>query len=66
MPDIDKEHFEFGAGSKEYARKNLLAFQRLWNRHNPGQNIPEDGIYSSDTAAAFEQAPCAGWIEKSD
>lgn len=25
--------------------KNLLAFQRLWNRYNPGNQISEDGVY---------------------
>jgi hypothetical protein len=63
MPDIDKVHFEYGAGTQEFARKNLLAFQRLWNRNNPNQIISEDGVFGPETAAAFEKSPCDGWVE---
>ncbi|TNV76322.1 hypothetical protein FGO68_gene15920 [Halteria grandinella] len=61
LPSADPVHFEFGSGASEYARKNLLAFQRLWNRHNPGRRIAEDGIYGHDTAGALFDSPCNGW-----
>jgi hypothetical protein len=54
-------HFEFGSGASTYARKNLQAFQRLHNRHNPNKKISEDGIYGPATAAALNAAPCGGW-----
>ena len=61
LPGSDPVHFEYGSGAGEYARKNLLAFQRLWNRHNPGRRIDEDGIYGHDTANALFDSPCGGW-----
>ncbi|TNV76645.1 hypothetical protein FGO68_gene4404 [Halteria grandinella] len=60
-PSSDPVHFEYGPAASEYARKNLLAFQRLWNRHNPGRRIDEDGIYGHDTANALFDSPCSGW-----
>jgi hypothetical protein len=61
LPDTDKVHFEFGAGAREFARQNLVAFQRLWNKNNPTKKISEDGIYGPATANAFNNAPCNGW-----
>ena len=45
----------------DIASKNLLAFQRLWNRHNPNSKISEDGIYGTQTANALYNSPCGGW-----
>jgi hypothetical protein len=61
LPTSDKVHFEFGTGARTYAQKNLQAFQRLWNRHNPNAKIAEDGIYGPATANAFNKSPCNGW-----
>lgn len=61
MPTSDKVHFEHGTGAATYARKNLEAFQRVWNRHNPNAKIAEDGIYGPATANAFNKSPCGGW-----
>ena len=61
LPTSDKVHFEFGTGARTYAQKNLMAFQRLYNRHNPNSKISEDGIYGPATAAAFNKSPCNGW-----
>ncbi len=61
MPTTDKVHFEHGTGARTYAEKNLEAFQRLWNKHNPNAKISEDGIYGPATANAFNKSPCNGW-----
>ena len=61
LPTSDVVHFEFGSGARTYAQKNLQAFQRLWNRHNPNNKIAEDGIYGPATASALSKAPCNGW-----
>ena len=61
MPTSDKVHFEYGTGAREYAQKNLIAFQRLWNRHNPTAKIAEDGIYGPATGNALSKSPCNGW-----
>ena len=65
MPTTDKVHFEHGSGARTYAQKNLQAFQRLWNRHNPNAKISEDGVYGPATANAFNKAPCNGWAAAS-
>ena len=61
LPTSDRVHFEFGSGASTFAKKNLIAFQRLYNKHNPTKKIGEDGIYGPATAAAFNSAPCTGW-----
>ena len=61
LPTSDKVHFEYGTGASAYAKQNLIAFQRLYNRRNPTAKIAEDGIYGPATAAAFNKAPCNGW-----
>ena len=61
MPTSDRVHFEHGNGAREYAKKNLIAFQRLWNKHNPKNKISEDGIYGPATANALNKSPCNGW-----
>eukprot|EP01040_Poterioochromonas_malhamensis_P016180 gene16180-18299_t len=47
-PSSDPVHFDY-TGASDLASKNLLAFQRLWNRHNPNSKISEDGIYGPQT-----------------
>ena len=64
LPDSDRVHFEHGSGARTYAEKNLLAFQRLYNKHNPTAKIAEDGIYGPGTANAFNKSPCNGWAAK--
>jgi len=59
-PSSDPVHFDY-SGSPDIASQNLLAFQRLWNRHNPGNTISEDGQYGPQTASAMSNAPCNGW-----
>lgn len=56
----DIVHFDYVNGGSDLKKQNLKAFQRLWNRHN-SKKIAEDGIYGSDTANAFYNAPCNGW-----
>lgn len=59
-PSSDPVHFDYTA-VPDLASKNLLAFQRLWNRHNPNSKISEDGIYGSQSANALYHTPCSGW-----
>lgn len=59
-PSSDPVHFDY-SGASDIASKNLLAFQRLWNRHNPGSQISEDGQYGPQTQNALYNAPCNGW-----
>jgi len=59
-PDSDPVHFDYTKVS-DIAQKNLLAFQRIWNKHNPNSKISEDGIYGTQTANALYNSPCGGW-----
>jgi hypothetical protein len=59
-PDSDPVHFDYTKVS-DIASKNLLAFQRLYNRANPTRKMSEDGIYGSQTSAALYNAPCDGY-----
>lgn len=59
-PSSDPVHFDY-SGVSNVASQNLLAFQRLWNRHNPSSPIDEDGQYGPQTENALYHAPCSGW-----
>ncbi|KAG2440738.1 hypothetical protein HXX76_003595 [Chlamydomonas incerta] len=66
-PVEDNVHFEWRAGGLnqaavlEIAKTNLKAFQRLWNRNNPNDQIKVDGVYGDDSMARLNKAPCDGW-----
>lgn len=59
-PSSDPVHFDYTSVS-DIAAKNLLAFQKLYNEHNPSNKISEDGIYGPNTEKALYNAPCDGW-----
>lgn len=59
-PSSDPVHFDYTKVS-DIADKNLKAFQRLWNRNNPNNQIAEDGVYGPDSANALYNSPCDGW-----
>lgn len=58
----DPVHFDFvGGGTVDIRSLSVLAFQRLWNRNNPGDRIAEDGDYGASTEARLRRAPAAGF-----
>jgi hypothetical protein len=59
-PTTDPVHFDYNA-APNLDSKNLLAFQRLWNVHNPSNKIAEDGVYGPATSKALYYSPCGGW-----
>jgi hypothetical protein len=59
-PSTDPVHFDY-SGSPDISRETLKAFQKLWNQHNPGNQLTEDGIYGPATESALYHAPCGGW-----
>lgn len=59
-PSSDPVHFDY-YNAPDIASKNLLAFQRLWNRYNPNAKISEDGEYGPQTENALYHTPCNGW-----
>jgi hypothetical protein len=58
----DAVHFDHLA-TPDIRGKDVLAFQRLWNRNNPGDKISEDGSYGPQTEARIKQAPATGFTK---
>lgn len=56
----DPVHFDH-LSSPDIRGKDVLAFQRLWNRNNPGTTIAEDGAYGPQTEAKLRAAPATGF-----
>ncbi len=56
----DPVHFDH-LGSPDIRGKDVLAFQRLWNRNNPNSKISEDGAYGPQTEAKLKAAPATGF-----
>ncbi len=60
----DPVHFDYtGAGAEDLRGMDVLAFQRLWNRNNPGDTISEDGSWGPNTEARMKKAPAAGFAK---
>jgi uncharacterized protein (TIGR03382 family) len=47
--------------SPDIRGRDVLAFQKLWNRNHPGDQIAEDGAYGPNTEARLRQAPSEGF-----
>ena len=60
----DPMHFDYTAGGVDLGGAQVLAFQQLWNEHNPEAPLVEDGIWGPATAAAVERSPAAGFPVK--
>jgi hypothetical protein len=58
----DAVHFDHLA-TADIRGKDVLAFQRLWNRNNPGDKISEDGAYGPQTEARIKLAPATGFTK---
>lgn len=56
----DPVHFEH-LGSPDIRGRDVLAFQRLWNRNNAADKIAEDGAYGPQTEARLRAAPATGF-----
>lgn len=60
----DEVHFEH-LSSPDIRGRDVLAFQRLWNRNNPNDRIAEDGAYGPATEARLRQSPAEGFLRGS-
>lgn len=56
----DPVHFDH-VSSGDSRGMDVHAFQRLWNRNNPGDLIDEDGLYGPMTGARLAAAPSDGF-----
>jgi len=62
--DGDPSHFTFiGSGINPNLRvEGVRAFQKLWNQHNPADQIAEDGAYGThETAPRMDKSPVEGF-----
>ncbi|MDQ3370149.1 MAG: SYNERG-CTERM sorting domain-containing protein [Myxococcota bacterium] len=56
----DPVHFEH-LSSPDLRGRDVLAFQRLWNRNTTTDKIAEDGAYGPQTEARLRAAPATGF-----
>ncbi|NVB85115.1 MAG: hypothetical protein HOV81_42510, partial [Kofleriaceae bacterium] len=56
----DPVHFDH-LSSPDIRGKDVLAFQRLWNRNHPNDTIAEDGDYGPMTEARLRMSPSEGF-----
>jgi hypothetical protein len=56
----DEVHFEF-LSAADIRGADVQAFQRLWNRNHPEDQIAEDGDYGPVTAARLSRSPGEGF-----
>jgi hypothetical protein len=61
----DPVHFDYTGGAADLRYLSVLAFQRLWNRNNPGDPISEDGAWGPQTEARMKVSPSAGFVRGS-
>ena len=62
LSDSDPVHFDFvGDGGRDIGGTAVLAFQRLWNRHNPNEKIDEDGAFGPVTEEKLSKSPIDGF-----
>ena len=62
LGSFDPPHFDYvGWDVRDIRGTAILAFQRLWNRHNPNDRISEDGAYGPQTEARLNRSPIQGF-----
>lgn len=61
----DPVHFEFLAAA-DIRGADVHAFQRLWNRNHPEDQIAEDGDYGAETEKRIAKAPSEGFAKGAD
>lgn len=59
----DPWHYDYYGGGISLGYLSVLAFQRLWNRNNPGDRITEDGSYGWATSSRLARAPAEGFAK---
>ncbi len=56
----DPVHFDH-LSSPDIRGRDVLAFQKLWNRNHPDDLLVEDGDYGPQTAGRLQQSPSEGF-----
>lgn len=60
----DFPHYDyrfFAATREDIGTLGIKAFQRLWNKYNPGDRITEDGDFGTQTEARLRESPAEGF-----
>jgi hypothetical protein len=57
----DKVHFDYRGGGIPIGNVGIEAFQRLWNKNFPDQQIGVDGVYGAATAEKLGISPSEGF-----
>ena len=57
----DVVHFDYRGGGTPIGDVGIKAFQTLWNRNFPNQQIGTDGVYGAQTAAKLGISPSEGF-----
>ncbi len=58
----DPPHFDYyGPGATSQKGLDVEAFQRLWNRNHPSDQISEDGIWGPNTRDRVKKSPAKGF-----
>jgi len=58
---FDPMHFDYTGGGEDLAYYQTLAFQKLWNKHNPNNRLTEDGGWGPTTANRVAESPADGF-----
>ena len=60
--NVRGDRVQFGhQSSNDLGELGILAFQRLWNRNNPNDLIPEDGDWGPATLSRVDRSPAEGF-----
>jgi len=58
----DPPHFDYkGAGGTDVRSLSVRAFQSLWNKNNPNDRLPVDGVYSNAVESRLLLSPANGF-----
>lgn len=57
----DVVHYDFGGGGTPIGNVGIMAFQTLWNRNVPDQQIADDGVYGPETERKLNISPSEGF-----
>lgn len=58
--DSNRFHY-YGAQDPRFKSMSVWAFQTVWNRHNPGTLLNNDGVFTFATLERLLQSPAAGF-----
>lgn len=64
MGKADPVHFDYVGRTSRRKNLDVLAFQRLWNRHHGDDMIAEDGQFGASTRERLRKAPARGFRSK--